>query len=159
MRAECGRSASGGAKVLRRLFHLRPATLVVEDVVEWERPVVTHQYWQSHGEWRKEAEGWMAAVGKVELCVSVFPEQGHDAAAARYAIDGKHRPVYRLDVAAPVSATARIITVLRARALAESPWPCSIEYNATADRLRLNAGENGVHTITWTGHGAVLGKE
>ena len=89
-----------GQKVLRRLVHLRPATLVIEDVLEWTRPVVSHQFWQSHGEWRETPDGWVANVEGVELCATVV-SAGVTVSAAPYAIDGKHRPVQRLDVALP----------------------------------------------------------
>jgi len=147
-----------GQKVLRRLIHLRPATLVVEDLVRWKEPYVTHQYWQSHGEWKKTPDGWVATVGDVQLCATVV-RGDVDVAAAVYGIDGMERPVHRLDVALPKSEKGRIITVLRARKGKDFPWPCQVKYNAEQDMLTLDRPGGAPRTIHWTGYGSAVSVE
>jgi len=139
-----------GQKVLRRVMHLRPAALVVEDVLSWTRPVVAHQYWQSHGVWEQTAEGWVADVGGVQLCATVLSAEA-TVGAEEYAIDGKHRPVFRLDASLPRSRTGRVLTVLRARPSADAPWPCTVEYDAGADRLVLGVAPGQEAVIEWAG--------
>jgi len=86
----------------------------------------------------------------VQLCATVL-SAGATVGAAEFAIDGKHRPVFRLDASLPRSQTGRVLTVLRARPHADAPWPCTVEYDAGADRLVLGVAPGQEAVIEWAG--------
>lgn len=141
-------------RALRRLIHWRPATLVIEDMLHWTRPVVTHQYWQSRGPWRRSGDEWLTRVNGVELSVQILLGPGATVSAAPYSIDAdsldyKLRPVYRLDVAMPKAKAVRIVTVMRVRQRPSDPWPITARYDRTNDTLRLRAENGRECRITW----------
>jgi len=140
-----------GRKVLRRLTHLRPATLVVEDWVEWERSATTRQYWQSYNPWRAEGAFWVTAVEGVELRVQVLLGAGATISAAPYSVDELLRPVQRLTVEMVPDRTARIITLLQARPNANTPWDCDAQFDAASDTLHLRDREGHRRAIVWAG--------
>lgn len=140
-----------GRKVLRRLIHLRPATLVVEDWIEWERPATTRQYWQSHSPWHAEGAAWVTAVEGVELRAQVLLGAGATVSTAPYSVDDRLRPVQRLSVEMPPARTARIITLLQARPNANTEWDCEARYDAASDTLHLLDGEGHRRAIVWVG--------
>ena len=140
-----------GKKVLRRLVHVRPSALVVEDVVEWSRPVVTRQYWQSHGEWREQPNGWCTAVDGVELLLTVVHGAGAAVTAAPYSVDGNLRPVQRLVVEMPRAAASRLVVLLRVRKSAESPWDDEPVLDGDGRALRLKRSDGAERVIRWSG--------
>lgn len=140
-----------GRKVLRRLIHLRPATLVVEDWIEWERPATTRQYWQSYHPWRAEGGTWVTAAEGVELRVQVLLGAGATISAAPYSVDDLLRPVQRLTVEMPPAGTARIITLLQARPNSTTAWDCEANYDAGSNTLHLLDGEGHRRAIVWAG--------
>lgn len=140
-----------GRKVLRRLIHLRPATLVVEDLIEWERPATTRQYWQSHEQWHAEDGAWMTTVDGVELRAQVLLGEGATVSTAPFSVDDILRPVQRLTVEMPPAGTARIITLLQARPNATTAWDCEVHYDAAKNTLQLLGRDGRRRTITWAG--------
>jgi len=138
-----------GRRVLRRAFHLRPDTLVVEDVLSWKRPVVTHQYWQSHGEWRESKDGWATGVNGVELCLTVLPTQDLTISAEPFSVDGDLRTVHRLNIQTRESPEARIVTVLRVRRSASEEWPGEARYDSETDSLHLRRKGGGAFGVFW----------
>lgn len=141
-----------GKKVLRRLIHLRPSALVVEDVVEWSRSVVTRQYWQSHGEWRELADGWCTTVDGVELLLTVVDGIGAVVSAAPYSVDGNLRTVHRLVVEMPRAATLRLMVLLRARKSAQTPWNDEPILDEAGRSLRLQRSDGPARVIHWAGN-------
>ena len=138
-----------GVKVLRRLVHLRPATLVVEDVVEWQRPAVTRQYWQSRGEWQRDGDVWTACVDGAEVRVDVLLGEGATASAAPYSVDGDLKPVHRLCVETPKARQARIVTLIRARSNAAAPWDSIAVWEAPGKALRLESRDGRRFAVRW----------
>lgn len=141
-------------QALRRLIHWRPATLVVEDILKWTRPVVTHQYWQSRGPWKRRGNEWVTAANGVELSLQVVAGPDIAVCAAPFSVDAdsldyKIRPIYRLDIATPRLSAARIVTVMRVRQRPSDPWPITAQYDRTNDMLRLRMGNGQEHRITW----------
>jgi hypothetical protein len=110
-------------KALRRLVHIRPATLVVEDEAEWEKPVITGQYWQSLGEWQRHGDGWIVKIDDAELLATVLHPRDADVSIEKYSVDGNLRPVHRLVVSTPRATAGRIVTLFRVRRNAQEPWP------------------------------------
>ena len=124
-------------RVVRRLTHLRPDVLVVEDVARWSRPTVTNQYWQSLAPWRQvAADAWEMAWQGVELQMRITGDVPMTMNAERYSVDGNLRPVRRLTVATERGDAARLVTVMQVRQSAAQAWPIEID--------RLHMDETGI---------------
>jgi len=109
-------------RALRRLTHIRPCTLIVDDEVEWTRPVRTWQCWQAPAEWRHQGEGWAIAVDGVELLLTILSDHAADVEAEPFSVDGLLRPVHRLVVRSAREPRSRLCTLVRVRRVGE-PWP------------------------------------
>lgn len=136
---------------LRRLIHLRPATLLVEDIVEWTEPRETHLYWQCPQAWSHCDDAWHARAGPVELRLSLLTGGDIPAQSEPCSIDALLRPVHRLGFTLPRSTSARVVTLIQTRPDASSAWPTVVRYDPTCDQAVMTTPAGCVHTLRWSG--------
>ena len=111
-------------KVVRRLTHVRPDILLVEDLAQWSRPTATCQYWQSLGDWCQLADQtWLTSYEGVELQLQIAGDARPSVSAEPYSVDGNLRPVHRLSVVTPRAESARLVALMQVRESPSQPWP------------------------------------